>query len=137
MAPFSDDAGPQKVEYRAVSTPMPFTGDPPLDLFRLKSAHWAYESEWRCFRRLRLTESRDLNLPIEAFAEIIIGSRIPDTALNTILQMVHWVKPDCDIPVSESKPDRSNRSLIHEPTLYEICVECDGNGHLRRKAVGT
>jgi hypothetical protein len=136
IPPFSDDVGPQKVEYQPAFSPMPFTGDPPLDLYRVKSSQWEYESEWRCIRRLRWTQSRDLDLPVEAIAEIIVGSRISSTALNPILQVVDGLKPDFDIPVNGSKPDLTNRTLIHQPTLYELCVECSGIGHLRRKATG-
>jgi hypothetical protein len=112
---------------------MPFSDEPPLDLFRIKSEAWVKEKEWRCIRRLGSTESRDFFLPVEAIAEIILGARISKSHRTAILQFVEWLKPTFDISVSESKPNRRTWEFEHERSSLRLCRECDGYGHVREK----
>jgi hypothetical protein len=132
--PFSDELGPQEVIYQPGPPSMPFTDEPPLDLFRIKPNAWAAENEWRCVRRLGRTDSRDFVLSPAAIAEIIVGAKIHKSHLTPILQIVEWVKPDFDIPVSRSKPNPHTWEFEHEPAPFRLCPECDGEGHVRQKS---
>ncbi|MGA2269239.1 MAG: DUF2971 domain-containing protein [Bryobacteraceae bacterium] len=133
VPPFSDDSGPLEVIYQPTPPSMPFSDEPPLDLFRIKPSAWVAEKEWRCIRRLALTDSRDFALSLDAIAEIIVGARIHKSHLTAILQMVEWVKPDFEIPVSESKPNRYTWEFEHALSPFRLCQACDGNGHVRQK----
>jgi hypothetical protein len=83
---------PQPISYatnRPIFTP---DGPPPSDPMFVKSAEWAYETEWRVIRRLDAADKvvpsspfpiHLFTIPQEAFHSIIFGCRAPSTLRDT------------------------------------------------------
>ncbi len=126
---FSDGGAElRKVQY----DPPPTTLVPPArELCWFKDPHWNYEKEWRCIRNFTLKDSRDIGLEPEAIHEIVLGAKMSNGDITTILEMVHLLKPEYDIPVMVSKFDKAAHDITNVPSTLSYCTRCNGKGHFR------
>jgi hypothetical protein len=124
---------PSKVKYVSAPPQVPSSSLPPVELSLIKSDAWAYEKEWRCVRQFGNEESRDVYFDASLLTEVIIGSRMEWYHVSRIFQVVEAMKPEYQLLVSESAPDRHTWTFNHTPSRKGMCPECDGFGYIRDK----
>jgi hypothetical protein len=127
---------PRRVIY--VSEPVPVDQENELSVERalIKSADWRYEREWRCVREFASSESRDLMFLPTAIFHLILGWRMESFHVSQILSALDVINhsPECQVEVSESRPDMHTWTFTHHPTKKVLCQCCNGIGYVVSKA---
>jgi hypothetical protein len=105
-----------------------------LDVYQTcyyKGKAWAYEEEWRCVQHSEKTKSRDAEITPLSLAEIIVGSKMHDGHLVSLLQNLRNIEEvtEIQIPVSRSKPLQGQWQFTNESLDRRVCSECEGTGH--------
>jgi len=109
-----------------------------------KDQDWDYEHEWRCVRKIRAGEPRDIPFSPEDIVEVINGSQTSDSNINAILNFCEALRittadsnpTDAPEPLvlQLAKPDISSRTIRLDPCQWFVCPQCSGCGHMTSEA---
>jgi hypothetical protein len=122
---FSDAGGElRKVRYE----PCPSNIMPPSkEVCLYKDENWTHEKEWRCIRLIEREKPRDIALPPQEVAEVIIGSQMSDSHITSILQSFD---PGFGIALNISRLNGTTRTITHERYRRSLCTLCNGLGQI-------
>lgn len=124
-AHFEERRGPKdemrhlrQVEYREERPSMPLSQFDGVDVFLVKSSHWAYEREWRIMRALQDASERVddcgtahpvhlFAFPPSAVVEVVLGARMAEANREKLLNLVLSDSRYMHVRVHEARPHES------------------------------
>lgn len=106
----------RKVEYRLNRPNAPLADLGGVDVFLVKSKEWEYEQEWRIMRPLadafRVIPDEPYKIylyqyPLEAVAEVILGSRMNEVSINVITALLNERKEFSNVSLKQAVPSEN------------------------------
>jgi hypothetical protein len=103
--------------------------DPDLEVTLHKALEWRYEQEWRIVRTFNQSESRDVEFPVDALREVVLGAAMERHFRARVIHCLTELKSlNRNIELYEACPDPKTWTIGLKRSFLLRCPICRGGG---------